>query len=56
MPLAARSGDMRRGDDGNDVVYAKIRQINAGRLDVDLEAQNVMDLGKNECAASAAQN
>jgi glyoxylase-like metal-dependent hydrolase (beta-lactamase superfamily II) len=37
-------------------VYAKIRQVNAGRLDVDLEAQNVMDLGKNECAASAAQN
>jgi glyoxylase-like metal-dependent hydrolase (beta-lactamase superfamily II)/rhodanese-related sulfurtransferase len=37
-------------------VYAKIRQVNAGRLDVDLEAQNVMDLGKNECAASAARN
>jgi len=37
-------------------VYAKIRQVNAGRLEVDLEEQNVMDLGKNECAASAAKN
>jgi len=37
-------------------VYAKIRQVNAGLLDVDLAEQNVMDLGKNECAASAAQN
>lgn len=37
-------------------VYAKIRQVNAGRLDVDLDEQNVMDLGKNECAASAAKN
>jgi glyoxylase-like metal-dependent hydrolase (beta-lactamase superfamily II)/rhodanese-related sulfurtransferase len=36
-------------------VYAKIRQVNAGRLDVDLDEQNVMDLGKNECAASAGQ-
>jgi glyoxylase-like metal-dependent hydrolase (beta-lactamase superfamily II)/rhodanese-related sulfurtransferase len=36
-------------------VYAKIRQVNAGRLDVDLDEQNIMDLGKNECAASAAQ-
>ncbi len=35
-------------------VYAKIRQVNAGQLQVDLEEQNVMDLGKNECAASAA--
>jgi glyoxylase-like metal-dependent hydrolase (beta-lactamase superfamily II) len=32
--------------------YAKIRQINAGRLVVDDEEQEVMDLGKNECAAS----
>ena len=37
-------------------VYAKIRQVNAGRLDVDLAEQNVMDLGKNECAASSAKN
>ena len=37
-------------------VYAKIRQVNAGRLEVDLAEQNVMDLGKNECAASAANN
>jgi glyoxylase-like metal-dependent hydrolase (beta-lactamase superfamily II) len=36
-------------------VYAKIRQVNAGRLEVDLEEQNVMDLGKNECAASTAK-
>ncbi len=33
--------------------YAKIRQINAGRLVVDDEEQEIMDLGKNECAASA---
>ena len=37
-------------------VYAKIRQVNAGRLEVDLEEQNVMDLGKNECAASTTKN
>lgn len=36
-------------------VYAKIRQVNAGRLEVDLEEQSVMDLGKNECAASTAK-
>ena len=35
-------------------VYAKIRQVNAGRLEVDLAEQNIMDLGKNECAASMA--
>lgn len=33
-------------------VYAKIRQVNAGLLDVEPDEQNVMDLGKNECAAS----
>lgn len=33
--------------------YAKIRRINAGLLVVDDEEQEVMDLGKNECAASA---
>ena len=35
-------------------VYAKIRQVNAGLLEVDLDEQNIMDLGKNECAASSA--
>ena len=35
-------------------VYAKIREINAGLLTVDDDEANVMDLGKNECAASAA--
>lgn len=33
--------------------YAKIREINAGLADVDEEQQDVLDLGKNECAASA---
>ena len=32
--------------------YAQIRKVNAGLLDVDDEDQEVMDLGKNECAAS----
>jgi glyoxylase-like metal-dependent hydrolase (beta-lactamase superfamily II) len=32
--------------------YAKIRQINAGRLMADDEEQEILDLGKNECAAS----
>jgi glyoxylase-like metal-dependent hydrolase (beta-lactamase superfamily II)/rhodanese-related sulfurtransferase len=32
--------------------YAQIRKVNAGLLDVDDEEQEVMDLGKNECAAS----
>jgi hypothetical protein len=35
--------------------YAKIRQINAGLLTVDADQQDIMDLGKNECAASAMQ-
>jgi glyoxylase-like metal-dependent hydrolase (beta-lactamase superfamily II) len=34
-------------------VYADIRKVNAGLLEVDAEQQEVMDLGKNECAASA---
>jgi glyoxylase-like metal-dependent hydrolase (beta-lactamase superfamily II)/rhodanese-related sulfurtransferase len=32
--------------------YAKIREINAGFLSVDEEEQEIMDIGKNECAAS----
>jgi glyoxylase-like metal-dependent hydrolase (beta-lactamase superfamily II) len=32
--------------------YAQIRKVNAGLLDVDAEDQEIMDLGKNECAAS----
>ena len=34
-------------------VYADIRKVNAGLLEVDAEKQEIMDLGKNECAASA---
>ena len=34
------------------VVYGEIRKVNAGILEVDDEEQEVMDLGKNECAAS----
>jgi glyoxylase-like metal-dependent hydrolase (beta-lactamase superfamily II) len=34
-------------------VYAEIRKVNAGLLEVDAEKQEIMDLGKNECAASA---
>lgn len=33
-------------------VYSQIRKVNAGLLEVDEEEQEVMDLGKNECAAS----
>lgn len=32
--------------------YAKIREINAGLMEVDEEQQEIMDIGKNECAAS----
>jgi len=32
--------------------YAKIREINAGLVEVDEEVQEIMDIGKNECAAS----
>ncbi|MFH1980604.1 MAG: MBL fold metallo-hydrolase [Pseudomonadota bacterium] len=32
--------------------YAKIREINAGLVTVDDEQQDILDLGKNECAAS----
>lgn len=32
--------------------YAKIRDINAGLENPDLEQQDILDLGKNECAAS----
>jgi len=35
--------------------YAKIREINAGLVTVDEEQQDIMDLGKNECAASKMQ-
>lgn len=35
--------------------YAKIREINAGLVEVDEEQQDVLDLGKNECAASMMQ-
>jgi hypothetical protein len=34
-------------------VYAEIRKANAGLLEVDARQQEIMDLGKNECAASA---
>jgi glyoxylase-like metal-dependent hydrolase (beta-lactamase superfamily II) len=33
-------------------VYTDIRKVNAGLLDPDDEDQEIMDLGKNECAAS----
>jgi glyoxylase-like metal-dependent hydrolase (beta-lactamase superfamily II) len=33
--------------------YAKIRDINAGLDTPDMEQQDILDLGKNECAASA---
>jgi len=33
--------------------YATIREINAGLKQADEEEQDVLDLGKNECAASA---
>ena len=34
--------------------YAKIREINAGLEEPEMEQQDILDLGKNECAASAA--
>ena len=34
-------------------VYTEVRKVNAGLLEVDPEEQEIMDLGKNECAASA---
>ena len=33
-------------------VYADIRKVNAGLMEPDDEEQEIMDLGKNECAAS----
>ncbi|MBW2337242.1 MAG: MBL fold metallo-hydrolase [Deltaproteobacteria bacterium] len=41
-------GNMRKQPDE----YAEIRKVNAGLLKVDDEDQEIMDLGKNECAAS----
>jgi len=35
--------------------YAKIREINAGLVEVDEVQQDIMDIGKNECAASVHQ-
>ena len=34
-------------------VYAEIRKVNAGLLEVEEDEQDIMDLGKNECAASS---
>ena len=34
-------------------VYAEIRKVNSGWLDPEDDEQSTMDLGKNECAASA---
>ena len=53
---AIQDGNAHHFTNGGPEVYAKIRQVNAGRLEVDLDEQNVMDLGKNECAASAAKD
>lgn len=47
--LAFIQANMRRQPDE----YAKIREINAGLVTVDEEDQEIMDIGKNECAASA---
>jgi hypothetical protein len=33
-------------------VYNEIRKVNTGLLDVDINEADVMDLGKNECAAA----
>ena len=33
-------------------VYDEIRKVNSGWLDVDMDEADVMDLGKNECAAA----
>ncbi len=33
-------------------VYGEIRKVNAGWLDVDIDEADIMDLGKNECAAT----
>ena len=34
-------------------VYGEIRKVNSGWLDVDMDEADIMDLGKNECAAEA---
>lgn len=36
--------------------YAKIREINAGLEEPDMEQQDILDLGKNECAASVMRH
>jgi glyoxylase-like metal-dependent hydrolase (beta-lactamase superfamily II) len=36
-------------------VYAEIRKVNAGLLEPSPDEQKIMDVGKNECAASAAR-
>ena len=33
-------------------IYGQIREVNSGRLTPCIDEQNIMDLGKNECAAS----
>jgi glyoxylase-like metal-dependent hydrolase (beta-lactamase superfamily II) len=37
-------------------VYNEIRKVNSGWLDVDIDEADIMDLGKNECAAAAYAN
>jgi len=41
-------GNMRKSP----AVYNEIRKVNTGWLDVDMDEADVMDLGKNECAAA----
>ena len=33
-------------------IYGEIRKVNVGWLDVDMNEADIMDLGKNECAAA----
>ena len=37
-------------------IYNEIRKVNKGWFDVDIDEADVMDLGKNECAATAYAN
>ena len=37
-------------------VYAQIRKVNSGLVDVDVDEADLMDLGKNECSAIAYAN
>jgi hypothetical protein len=52
--LALFTGFIKKNMRKQPDVYAMIRQVNAGLQTPDDEEQKIMDIGKNECAATGA--